>query len=154
MASVFLALTIRWATVGSETRKARAISSVVKSSEQSQRERDPRLGRQHRMAGGEDQPQQVIADVIVERGVEIGGRGVLRDLQLVAELLMLALEERAPAQEVDGAMLRRRHEPRAWIARNPRLGPLLERGNERVVREVLRDPDVADDTRQPGDEAR
>ena len=44
------------------------------AAEQAQRERDARLGREHRMAGREDEAQQVVADVIVrvvERGVEI-----------------------------------------------------------------------------------
>ena len=41
------------------------------AAEQPQRQRDARLGRQHRMARGEHQPQQVVADVVVERGVEI-----------------------------------------------------------------------------------
>ena len=115
------------------------------SAEQPQRERDPRLGGQHRMAGGEDQAQQVVADVIVQSGIEIRCRGVLRDFQLVAELLMLALEERAAAQQVDGAVLRRRHEPCAGIAGDTGRGPLFERGNQCVVRKVFCEPDVADD---------
>jgi hypothetical protein len=68
------------------------------------------------MARGEDQPQQVIADVIVEYGIEVGCRGVLRNLQLVAELLVLALEQRPSSQQIDGAVFRRRHEPCARIA--------------------------------------
>ena len=47
--------------------------------EQAQRERDARLGREHRMAGGEHEAQQVVADVVVERGVEIGPAGLLLD---------------------------------------------------------------------------
>ena len=144
---------MRWATVGSETRNARAISSVVKPPSSRSVSATRASADSTGMACGEDQPQQVIADVIVECGVEVRGRGVLRDLQLVAELLMLALEQRASAQQVDGAVLRRRHEPRAGIARNARFGPLLERGNQRVVREVFGQPDIADDARQPGDEA-
>ena len=42
------------------------------AAEQPQRQRDARLGREHRVAGGEDQPQQVVADVVVERRVEVG----------------------------------------------------------------------------------
>ena len=37
------------------------------ASEQTQRERDPRLSGQHRMAGGEYEAQQVVADVVVQR---------------------------------------------------------------------------------------
>ncbi len=53
---------MRCAIVGSGTRKARAISCGGQAAEQLQRQRDARLGRQHRMAGGEDQAQQVVAD--------------------------------------------------------------------------------------------
>ena len=62
------------------------------AAEQPQRQRDARLGRQHRVAGGEDQPQQIVADVVVERGVEIGAAISLLGLQLAAELLVLALD--------------------------------------------------------------
>ena len=46
------------------------------------------------MACGEHQAQKVIADVIVECGVEIRRRGVLGNLQLVAEFLVFAFEQR------------------------------------------------------------
>ena len=63
------------------------------AAEQAQRQRDARLGREHRVAGGEDQAQQVVADVVVERGVEIRRRRLACcDLELAAELLVLALE--------------------------------------------------------------
>ena len=42
------------------------------AAEQAQRQRDARLGREHRVAGGEDEAQQVVADVVVERRVEVG----------------------------------------------------------------------------------
>ena len=47
------------------------------------------------MAGREDEAQEVVADVVVERGVEIGL--LLLQLELAAELLPLALEAFAPA---------------------------------------------------------
>ena len=40
--------------------------------EQLQRERHARLGRQHRVARGEDQAQQVVADIVIQGFVEIG----------------------------------------------------------------------------------
>ena len=45
-------------------RKARAISSRAQAGQQLQRERHPGVARQHRMAGGEDEAQQVVADVV------------------------------------------------------------------------------------------
>ena len=40
------------------------------------------------------------------------------------------------------------------IARHAVLRPLLERGDERVVREILGDADIAHDARETGDEPR
>ena len=48
------------------------------AADQAEREGHARLGGQHRMAGGEDQAQQVVADVVVEGGVEIGRRRLRR----------------------------------------------------------------------------
>ena len=62
------------------------------AAEQAQRERDARLGREHRMAGREHEAQEVVADVVVERGVEIRRGLLLLGLELAAELLVLALE--------------------------------------------------------------
>ena len=44
---------------------------VVSAAEQAQRQRHARLRRQHRVAGGEDQAQQVVADVVVDDGGEV-----------------------------------------------------------------------------------
>jgi hypothetical protein len=43
------------------------------------------------MAGRENQAQQIVADVIVERGIQIGRSALAVDLQLATEFLMLAL---------------------------------------------------------------
>ena len=43
------------------------------------------------MAGNEHQAQQIVADMVVERGVRIGRKAVAVDLQLAADLLVLAL---------------------------------------------------------------
>ena len=51
-------------------------------------------------------------------------------------------------------MLRRRHEPGARLVGNALVRPLLERRDERVVRQLLGDADVAHDAREPGDELR
>src|SRR3989454_12248744 len=49
-------------------------------------------------------------------------------------------------------MFRGPHEPRARPLGHAFGGPLLERGNEGVLCELLGRPDVADDASQPGDE--
>ena len=49
-------------------------------------------------------------------------------------------------------MFRRGHQPGARVAGNARLRPLLERRDQRILCEVFRDPDVANDAREAGDE--
>ena len=53
------------------------------------------------MARREHQPEQVVADVVVERRVEIRHGRLLLRLELVAELLVLALEHGAAPQLID-----------------------------------------------------
>src|SRR5437588_261380 len=65
---------------------------------------------------------------------------------------MFAFEKFVPAKVIDRAMLRGGHEPGAWVIRDARLGPLFERGNESVLRELLGKADVAHNARQPGDD--
>ena len=55
---------------------------------------------------------------------------------------------------VDRPVLGGGHQPGTRVARHARLGPLLERGDERILREILGQADVAHDPRQPGDEPR
>ena len=124
------------------------------AAEQAQRQRDPRLGREHRMARGEHQPQQIVADVVVDRLVDVLQRRFLLGLELAAELFVLALRELAAAQPVDRAVLGGGHQPRARLVRNARLRPLLERGDQRVLRELLGQTDVAHDPGEPGDQLR
>ena len=97
-ASVRLARTMRWAMVGSGTRNARAISSVVRPpsrrSVSATRASVERTGWQ----AVKIEAQEVVADVVVERGVEVRRGHLLPRLELAAELLVLALEQRAPAQ--------------------------------------------------------
>ena len=95
------------------------------------------------MAGDEDQPQQVVADVVVEQGRAFGQRDILPDLELAPDRLVLAAQA-APAGAggrspgaADG------HEPGARVVRDARLGPLLEGRDEGVLGELLGQADVA-----------
>src|SRR3954453_14959910 len=103
------------------------------------------------MAGGEDAPQEIVADVVVKRRVEIG-RIVI--VHLAADLLMLALDQLGAAILVERAVLRGRHQPGGGIVRNTVLRPALERGHQRVLRQLLGEPDVARDARNAGDDLR
>ena len=104
------------------------------------------------MTGGEHQPQQVVADVVVERSVEIGRHALSVDILLVAQLCVLAVDQLGAAEAVDGAMLGGGHEPGAGLVGNAGPRPLLERGDECVLRQLLGEADVAHHAREPGDE--
>ena len=112
---------MRWAIVGSgDEERARDLLGG-QAAEQAQRQRDARLGRQHRMAGDEDQPQQVVADVVVEGASSKSGvDGVLRRLHVVADLFVLAIEHLAAAEVIDGPVLGGGHQPGARVARDAR----------------------------------
>ena len=83
----------------------------------------------------------LVADRVVERFVR--GRARLLGLELVRDLLVLLRLQRVAPQHVDRAVLRRRHEPRSRVVGNTGARPLLERGDQRVLRELLREADVA-----------
>ena len=86
--------------------------------DQAQGQRRPRLRRQRRVAAQEDQPQDVVLDV-VDLGVEIGHAAPpLR--RSLAELLGLAAQRLRTAELVDGPTLGRRHQPGARAARDRR----------------------------------
>src|SRR5262249_2201063 len=65
---------------------------------------------------------------------------------------MLARDQLMPPQPVDRPTLRGGHEPSARIVGHARLGPPLQRGDERVLGEFLGQPDVAQHAREAGDE--
>ena len=124
------------------------------TTQQSQGQRDARLGGEHRVTGDEDQTQEVVAEIVgrLDELGEVGLRQVRSSLELASELLLLALEHGAAPQHVDGAALAHRHEPCPGVVGNPRPRPLLERGRQRVMGQVLAHPDVADVPGQPRDE--
>ena len=122
------------------------------AAKKAQRQRRARFGREDWVACGEDQPQQVVADVIVQRCFDVGRRGVLLLLELVAELRVLPIEHLVAPEIVHGAIFRRRHEPRAGVSGDARRGPLFERSDERVVSEIFGEADVADDARERRDD--
>jgi len=102
------------------------------------------------MTSSEYQAQEVVADVIVDRVVEI--RHLRPSLKLVCELFVLARQHLVSAQVIERAMLGSGHEPGARVMRHARLRPLLERGHEGILREFFGHADVANDARQTGNE--
>ena len=151
-ASVRFARTMRCATVGSGTRNARAISSVVsppsRRSVSATRASVESTGwHVMKIRRSRSSPTSSSSAASMSRCAEPS-----LQLELARELLVLALERRAAAQQVDRAVLRRGHEPGARVVRDARLGPLLERGDERVLRQLLGEADVAHDPREAGDQ--
>jgi hypothetical protein len=90
------------------------------------------------MAGYEYEPEQVVANVIVDRGFQISHGGLLPGIDFASELFVFTLEKFCAAEGVNGAMLRRGHEPGARIIRDARLWPTFESGDECVLCEIFR----------------
>ena len=150
-ASVRLARTMRCAMVASGTRKARAISLVVRPpsrrSVSATRASVESTGWQARRSGAGDRRRTDRRSRPRDRGSRP------RRWISIRPAPRLSLRTRPP-QAVERAVLGRGHEPRARIVRDARLRPLLERGNKRLLREVLGQADVAQDAGQSGDEPR
>ena len=109
------------------------------------------------MAGGEDEPQHVVADVLVDgvqHRVVLGVRVGLAGLQVAADLLLFAGESFVAPDQVDGAVLGGGHEPGPRVVRDTRLRPLFQRGDQRVLGEFLGEADVAHETRDTRDQPR
>ena len=86
--------------------------------EQPQRERHPCVRGQHRVARREDQSQEIVVERVIDRGLEIGPLELAAQLDLVPELLGLALLYGGAAQAVDRAVLARGHQPGARVVRD------------------------------------
>ena len=99
------------------------------AAENAQRERHTSLGREHGMTRREDQPEEVIPDVLIEIRVQVDPQ--LREFGRVSDLIVLSLERRAAADQVDRMVPPRPHEPCARPFGHARDRPLLECGDER-----------------------
>ena len=97
------------------------------AADEPQRQRDARLRRKQRMAGGEDKAQKIVADIVVEHGLDIGAAMRLLDLHVIADLAVLAVEHFCAAQMIDGAALAGRHQPGGGLVR-ARPSPATGRG--------------------------
>src|SRR5690606_26850266 len=88
------------------------------AAEQAEGERDPCLTREDRMAGDEHQPQYVVSNRVVQRGVHLAGEVPRFGVYLVTQLGVLALVKRAASQVVYGAIPGCGHEPGAGVVGN------------------------------------
>ena len=85
------------------------------------------------MAGGEDQAQHVVTDVVLlgaqERFEHIGRVLGLQGFEVLAQRLVLARMYRLLAQVVDRAPLGSGHEPRGRVGRQAGGRPVLQRSH-------------------------
>src|SRR2546427_1593448 len=120
------------------------------AAEDAKSERDTCVFGEDRMARHEDEAEEIVPEFLVDRRVQV--LAYLIPLDNASELSVLALERLAASDQVGRAMLRGRHQPGARSLWHAGSGPLLERGNEGVLCELLSRPDIADEASQPGDE--
>jgi hypothetical protein len=122
------------------------------ASQQTQCERDPRVGREHRMACDEDEAQQIVSDIIVRRLIH---RGVLtQEFGFLRNERMLSLQQLEAPELIERTVFRGCHQPRSRVVGDAGSRPLLERGNQCVLRQLLGKPDVAQHPGKFGDDFR
>jgi len=103
------------------------------------------------MTGSEYKAQEIVANVVVESRFKIRHCHLFL-FEVAAKFFVLALKPRVSPEVIDGTMLGGRHEPGARIVRNTGLRPLLERGDQSILREIFGNTDVPHDPRETGDE--
>src|SRR5581483_1353674 len=112
-----------------------------------QRQRDPGLGGERRMAAGEDEPQLVVLDHVLT------WLGHAR-LQQLDRLPLLPAAQTLAAQGVQRLAPRGHREPGARALGHAGARPVAQRGDDRLLDGVLREAQVADRTDQGGEDAR
>ena len=140
--------------VGSLVRNARAISVVVRPADKAQGQRGACLGGQQRVAGHEDEPQQVIAEPLIGRAFDAPAAELLLHLKLVPDQCVLALAHLGATQLIDGAVAGGRHEPGGRVVGDTAPGPLLERAHQGVLCQLFRQSHVAQPPCQGCDQPR
>ena len=143
-----LARTSRWASVGSGTRKARAISGVVRPPSVRSVSATARLRRERRVAAREDQPQLVVGDrmhLVLRRHEHRRGRAIGVERRVARDDLGLVCEPPRPPDPVDRPVAGRRRDPRPRVVGDPVDRPVLERHHVRVGDRLLREVEVAQD---------
>ena len=151
-ASVRLARTMRCAMVGSGTRNARAISSVVRppsrrsvsatrASVESTGWHAVKMSRSRSSPTSSSSAASSFASAVsCSASRSRPSSSCLRSTSLCRRSRSIA------------RCLAVGHQPRAGIVGHARLRPLLERGDQRVLRQLLGEADVAHHAREPGDQ--
>ena len=124
------------------------------SAKQSQCQCNARFGTQYRVTRRKDQSEQIVADIVVNRCVEIGCVVSVGCVRILAQHLVLLLDQGTTTEQIDRAILCSRHEPCARIVWNARRGPPFERDHQCVLRKIFGGANIADHTRQAGNQSR
>jgi hypothetical protein len=106
------------------------------------------------MAGGKDEAKDVIIDDLVQSLIHGFSESPLPEFQFPLNLSVLLLKHAAAAESVDGAPLRRCHQPRRRFFWDAIFRPLFESCNERILSEFLGNAEVTGNARNPRDESR
>jgi hypothetical protein len=105
------------------------------------------------VAGGEDELEEIIADIVIKGGV--GVRAVFGfDLKVIGECIELAACHLVAAEIIEAAALGGGHEPRARIVGNARHRPLVESHQQGILRQLFGETNIADEPREPRDKTR
>jgi hypothetical protein len=122
------------------------------ASEETEGEGGAGVGGEDRVAGDEDEAEEVVADGVVEGGVEVG-HGLFEGGEVAGEVFVFALGDGVAAEEIDGAAFGGGGEPCCGVFGDTGLWPLLECGEEGFLREVFGEADVAGEAGEGGDDA-
>jgi hypothetical protein len=120
------------------------------AAEQAQSEGKARFHRQDRVTGDEHQVEEIIANVVIDGGVDIDIAAL--GLDLIDDRVLFALMQAQFANTVDATMLGGGHQPGGGPFRQAILGPALECSEKCVLRQFLGNADIAGEARQPGNE--
>ena len=105
------------------------------------------------MAGDEDEPEEIIADRVVQSGVEIG-RGLFEGFEFAGKLFVFALGDGVAAEQIDGASFGGGGKPCPRVVGDAGSRPLFERSEKRLLRKIFRQAHVARQAGESGDDPR
>ena len=106
------------------------------------------------MTGGEHQPQQIIADIVIQRFVQDRNRVRCIHRDPMRHFRQFVGRHCPVAELVNGPTFRRLHQPGTRIVRHPRLGPCPQRGHQRILRQFFGHRNIAHHAREPRYQAR
>ena len=105
------------------------------------------------MAGGEDEAQQIIIDILVEHGLDLGHL-LFEGHEIDGQRTMLAIDHGGAPEAIERPVPRDLGQPGGRVARNAILGPALQCQQEGILGDLLGQTDVTQIAGKPGGELR